>query len=928
MKIAFTFPIGTEVAASVEQDGQTASGSVARWKQAHDVIVAESGRINIVERNPSASGHPSVPQVDGKYTLDLRNSTAVPDVIFNDGPRIVKLDPIPSLMGRGWGEGEHYYLPVDAENKTVVEPGRNHRKVHVTANTETQWTADKIAAAEGISVSAVGTTWLKGQTKYGSMTHPLEPVFGMTLFNSLLTDSPRGSSHWFLMERGQTYEKSLTLGLAGGVQGESLLHPILVGAWGVGPRPIHLGGLGKSNRSARFILYRDIEFMGGVGDGNNTHILYESIKAKEIGKDHQSGFSMLTLRNCEAMDNHHEVPVNGAADWQATRNNRIGTMYVTSISHMLFDGCHWSMGGWAEGYDPNNGPGPQPPSMFSHNIYADTRSYDATVRDCLSDRPASMGYMMRAGAQMYDNIAMDCGVAIQVLGGVYQDEGPIAYYSLLLGNLIHRAAVHYPVRDIGARAWARSQAAAAAWVDNIIAHAVDPNNPEEIAHKYGLIPPGSSHYLTLDRVGSQWHRLDYDNTVIVNWGGMPEQNVAVSAEQAANITAVNWYREKSGNSAATIADFYAYTRVTPTRELVHELLTYFRQGLNAFYMAPRTAATAITFRPDERGEGYRWDNRLNWTSGDIPGAVHAGDTVDLHGNDVRFGNHTAQVASLTLGGGVLDVVSGRLVTPTITGPGRVMVRKCGQLVTDEDVLTGIPVGVNGGRMRYGAAVTSDDLTIYGRSETLLGQNFTLPAGKVLSIESGLPLVGWDGTGAATLHLNGTLRLKSAPVLVATTYNTVAGGGADATVWTTGDEDLTLTWDSGSTKVADMARIFDSRRELTMHDWSAVPAVGIVVGKDTVAEITATMPTIRRFRSGVHGPVDPTVTPTVELAGPLELDLTAMVAGTYPLIEATITGAFSGLTVTNLAPTLDATVTVTGSGVTLTLASGTGQSSLV
>lgn len=96
---------------------------------------------------------------------------------------------------------------------------------------------------------------------------------------------------------------------------------------------------------------------------------------------------------------------------------------------------------------------------------------------------------------------------------------------------------------------------------------------------------------------------------------------------------------------------------------------------------------------------------------------------------------------------------------------------------------------------------------------------------------------------------------------------------------------------------------------------------------TLRQTDGTPPRIAPFFSGFNA-AQPSVTPTVALSGPLRLDLSGVGAiSNHKLIDATITGTFSGLTVTGLDPALDATVTVTASGVTLSLAAGTGQAVL-
>ncbi|WP_163277909.1 hypothetical protein, partial [Klebsiella aerogenes] len=56
----------------------------------------------------------------------------------------------------------------------------------------------------------------------------------------------------------------------------------------------------------------------------------------------------------------------------------------------------------------------------------------------------------------------------------------------------------------------------------------------------------------------------------------------------------------------------------------------------------------------------RWDNRLNWSTGDLPG-TQDGDSVDLGGNRVLFVAETVTVDDFIFGDfGQLKITSGKL----------------------------------------------------------------------------------------------------------------------------------------------------------------------------------------------------------------------------------------------------------------------------
>ena len=115
------------------------------------------------------------------------------------------IDDTPGWMS--WGVGDHYKLPTDSEGWSIVEPGKMHRKIY--------------AAADG--------------TRDASGLSPESPVDLKTGIRMIR----QRSSDWLLLRRGDTFEGGIPLGP--NMLGESPLCPILVGAYGEGPRPIVRG---------------------------------------------------------------------------------------------------------------------------------------------------------------------------------------------------------------------------------------------------------------------------------------------------------------------------------------------------------------------------------------------------------------------------------------------------------------------------------------------------------------------------------------------------------------------------------------------------------------------------------------------------------------------------------------------------------------
>jgi hypothetical protein len=217
----------------------------------------------------------------------------------------------------------------------------------------------------------------------------------------------------------------------------------------------------------------------------------------------------------------------------------------------------------------------------------------------------------------------------------------------------------------------------------------------------------------------------------------------------------------------------------------------------------------------------------------------------------------------------------------------------------------------------------------------------LAAGQTLRIDGGQCFVGWDGTGSRTLTLNGTLDIRSTPIiavardhisprykegwpLVGETsgfrgtldclqYNSPNTSAA----WHVAIRDIEGMPVIGESMVARLAAVgSDSGAEEDEGDESTLPTFSTRIPRPA-AILPATLPCIRKFKSGMNGDVAPGVTTTVNLAGPLKLRLNGVAAGRYPLIEAdTINGSFTSVDIAALPAGLTAKVEKTATTVTL------------
>jgi hypothetical protein len=223
-----------------------------------------------------------------------------------------------------------------------------------------------------------------------------------------------------------------------------------------------------------------------------------------------------------------------------------------------------------------------------------------------------------------------------------------------------------------------------------------------------------------------------------------------------------------GTDTATIDDLAQYLRAQIINGALDpvdadRIIDYFQQ---AFGIAPdiRTEAETLRFVPDDRGDGVRWDNRLNWDTDDLPGQIN-GDSVNLAGNWVSYAAMTSTIDDLDFGsGGKLNVTSGHLKITGDTSVGErgalIDVSKAGQLwltgYADSDMLD---IDVTGGRFaNRGDFSGTFDLNVSGGQAILAasGASMTVAEGSRLTVTGDDAKLGFDGDdgGIATLLVNG------------------------------------------------------------------------------------------------------------------------------------------------------------------------------
>ena len=891
------------------------------------MLSLEGGRRHRLPIVPAGDiGVPVVPQGDGTAVFDLTGVRDAGHLSFQSTSRQkVEISHAPLSSPFGWADALHYYLPTDADGWMQPEPGRTHRRFYVTAG-EHGYTRARIAAEANLPEASITNAWIAASDYGRTDDKPLEFALGSAVFLSLVGEGKPEASHWFLLERGYSYPGSLPHTTY--MRGESFIHPLVFAAWGQGARP-KIGVSNGSNRPGRFVFRSGFDLQGS-GGGNLSSVIHEDCHM--VGKPHELGINAVvrtdgqTYHRCRIIDVHRERPVKDALDWKATSNNRFGGTYAAGANGLLFNETVWDMTGWDPTYDRtghrwNDGEFGQPPSYYSHNIYLAASNKDVMFRRCWSSEAASHGYQVRSGGYYIDNFSVENPIGMQRGSG--QDGSTDArrnlHLSLVMGNVIEGSPNRQVHAFRGGYAWGTDfYPYGCSLVANVLAHYADPFDPADQAVKAGTksydrlfgVVPG---------VGP-----DISNEIVTYRYGAPF-NAPAYVALADETTVGQWFGKFHGADGTRVGARMV-VRENGIHPYARDLRDWYLSRFGFAVPARRTAAETLTFSPDSRGDGFQWFNRMNWGANvDLP---QDGDRVDLNGNVVRFSVETVEVANLNLRGSELDVVSGRLRAAHLEGAGLLRVRHCGQMIMGGGTAAHDAI-VRGGRLAISGPHVARSIAVSGRSELLFGPDCTIPEGETLTVTGALPFVGWDGTGSARLRLDGTLHLASQIEAVA------------LNLWYDVRDGVAATFADGATAtVIDYQRLKDTTHILTLAGASRLPVAGETVTlhpesdfdfgvgyrttEKVIGAVKATMPTIRRYRSGLYGAAEPSVQPVVELSGPLHLDLMGMGAGETTLIDAPIRGGFAGVTVANLDPALDATVTVTAAGVRLRLAAGTGQ----
>lgn len=895
------------------------SKSVLAWgtpPAAGTSLTALGGRIAVFDQaitGPSAGK--VVARADGKTTLVLRDVTSAQAIgaMIDGVPGQIEVSQIGQTDG--FASGEHYWLAQDSTGRFAPTPGRRHRKIYVSGSTAAMSVA-MIAAHAGVPASAVTGAWLVARPVYGgsesmAVTHD---VF-MLLADALWGRGKEGRSDWVRFERGYTYPLiRTTLGNGNSYSGESEIHPLVFEDWGSGPWPViqaiawtFSGGYGPKHTIFRNLRSPNAKLQ------TPSHVIFEG--GWYDGGDYlqfDDGDS-ITLKDLRIVDHHAAAPKDGVT-WNGSRD-RISGSYASNVRRLAGIGLLVDMNGWAEGYDYNmSGQSPQPPSDRNHGLYWSSNCRHLTLRDNIVSRNASCGFQIRCGGYFERNLFLYNNLAF---GG---DADAYTNFTTLLDSAAfgsgHKTVASYQGAlsfgyDLGSKK--------AVAIGNVIAHDADPANPAERSARMNRGPAYKGQPNTASTV-SDWL---YNDTQVHNWNGQPSERVDGIAPSVLNDTTIQKYAAaKLGKPAATLADLMAHARregVSVT-DLTRDIIAWTKARFGSPLPAVRTAPAMLIFLPDWRTEGFRWDNRRNWSLFDLPG-THVADSVDLDGNFVRFGTLTASIAALTSKGGILDVTSGKLTVGAITDAAAIRVRESGQIVIPATTQP-LDIAADSGLTQIAGVVADLDLEVRGHAEVLLGPDCTVPAGKSLVISGQRPLVGWDGTGNAILTVAGTLEFRAGMML------TVSSAGSKQAYAVTGND--VVGTDFRATLADYEEQAAGTNHRLWLCDVTGLPVVGepSVLGfsqpaetrvdeKVTVVAIASRgVAPLQRFRSGAvdDGLTEPTVNATVVLRAGARIVTTGFGPGTYDLGG----GAGTGVTYVDQGATLPAGVSLTAGKLVLTV----------
>lgn len=620
-----------------------------------------------------------------------------------------------------WGVGDHYKLATDADGWSIIEPGQQHRKIYVAA--------DGTSSNSGLSPDS-----------------PVDLTTGQSMIRG-------GSSDWLLIRRGDIFDGGIRFGA--NMLGESPLHPIVIGAYGQGPRPILRGKCGAIKNYPRVnIVIRDLH-KKEHGFSLNPAGPFENLLIENVLMDNASSALIgtckhITIRRCVIKNCHKESPPNPKHKpddgWaRDPLRNRHQGLFANGVRGLLIEECTLDHNGWEEGYlEEGGGPDdPQPPSMYSHNLYLSTKNRDLTVRSNINARAASQALRDGSGQFCVGNVMIANNI-----GGYSGPDGGDGNYTTFADNvLIHPAGKRAP--KIGGRGWGWSMkdVQGSQAIRNIFAHAIEGQNDEGLKMTEGVL---------------------VEDYVRYNWHEQADLNPTGRAFPDPNRTIVSYDREY-GSGQSTIEAFLAEAASQEKGRWLSQytasaLVEYFQKGFG-IWPGKRANPGRILFT-GKGGDRVRWDNPRNWSTSDLP--IH-NDTVCIEGHEVYYSG-TNDLRMLDLGnGGVLRIHQGRLrltdPDSLTAGPqgGSVYLDRSGHLVM-EGITEHRPIKLflRNGWFENRADVSADmkiQIEAAGGKAYLVGRGKTLHfgSGSMLKVVGDSVQAGYFGNGCVSFEGSGVLR---------------------------------------------------------------------------------------------------------------------------------------------------------------------------
>ena len=278
----------------------------------------------------------------------------------------VNINVSPGVQGAGWGTGqEHYMLATDENDNVIVEHGENHVKVYISGSADALTIAD-IAGLHGMSTSAVTGTWLADNGYGQSEGLALAEDAGMLLWHAV-TPWNSETSNWLLLESGYEYGSLGRIHNPGAV-GESEMHPLYIGSWGDGPKPILAEKLWPPSGASNVVV-QDVHFTEGVFMLNTANWIFDDVTVTDNHGMVIQVSSGITVRNSDFYDIIMDAPTDVSSDgnW-FPHSSRVQGYFAHDIDGALLENTLFDHTGWADDYTGSAADG-QPPSMYSHNIY-------------------------------------------------------------------------------------------------------------------------------------------------------------------------------------------------------------------------------------------------------------------------------------------------------------------------------------------------------------------------------------------------------------------------------------------------------------------------------------------------------------------------------------------------------------------------------